>query len=94
MTTTGAATIRCKKRGEKYNRGQQEKRKVKSEVLGVGTLNVGTMTGEGKEMAAMMQGINYDSLCAQESSRKGSKLEALEQGSSCTIMELIGREME
>ena len=36
-------------------RRQREKRNVKSEGLRVGTLNVGRMTGKGRELADMMQ---------------------------------------
>lgn len=39
----------------------------------VGTLNVGTMTGKGRELADMMERRNVDILCIQETTWKGSK---------------------
>lgn len=53
--------------------GKREKRKVKSISLRVGTLNVGTMTGKGRELADMMERRRVDILCVQETRWKGSK---------------------
>ena len=39
----------------------------------VGTLNVGTMTGKGRELAAMMVKRKVDILCVQETRWKGRK---------------------
>ncbi|KAI5621014.1 separin isoform X1 [Silurus asotus] len=39
----------------------------------VGTLNVGTMTGKGREVADMMEKRKVDMLCVQETKWKGSK---------------------
>ncbi|KAI5104132.1 hypothetical protein C0J45_5758 [Silurus meridionalis] len=39
----------------------------------VGTLNVGTMTGKGREVADMMERRKVDMLCVQETKWKGSK---------------------
>ena len=41
--------------------------------LKVGTLNVGTMTGKGRELADMMERRKVDILCVQEIKWKGSK---------------------
>ncbi|KAK3552764.1 hypothetical protein QTP86_022339, partial [Hemibagrus guttatus] len=43
----------------------------------IGTLNVGTMTGKGRELADMMERRKVDILCVQETRWKGSK--------ACTI---------
>ena len=56
---------------------QREKRKVKRVELRVSTLNVGTMTGKGRELTDMMQSRKVE---------REARLEALEQGSSCTII--------
>ena len=39
----------------------------------MGTLNIGTMTGRGRELADMMERRNADILCLQETKWKGSK---------------------
>ncbi|KAK3514197.1 hypothetical protein QTP70_009438 [Hemibagrus guttatus] len=52
---------------------QREKRKGKSVGLRIGTLNVGTMTGKGRELADMMERRKVDILCVQETRWKGSK---------------------
>ena len=39
----------------------------------MGTLNTGTMTGRGRELADMMERRNVDLLCLQETKWKGSK---------------------
>ena len=41
--------------------------------LKVGTLNVGTMTGKGRELADMMERRKVDIFCVQETKWKGSK---------------------
>ncbi|KAK3516306.1 hypothetical protein QTP70_009434 [Hemibagrus guttatus] len=53
--------------------GQREKRKGKSVGLRIGTLNVGTMTGKGRELADVMERRKVDILCVQETRWKGSK---------------------
>ncbi|KAK3541761.1 hypothetical protein QTP86_003520 [Hemibagrus guttatus] len=52
---------------------QREKRKGKSVGLRIGTLNVGTMTGKGRELADVMERRKVDILCVQETRWKGSK---------------------
>ena len=41
--------------------------------LKIGTLNVGTMTGKGRDVANMMEKRDIDNLCVQETRWKGSK---------------------
>ncbi|KAF7711286.1 hypothetical protein HF521_000297 [Silurus meridionalis] len=52
---------------------QQEKEKWRRVEVQVGTLNVGTMTGKGREVADMMERKKVDMLCVQETKWKGSK---------------------
>ena len=47
------------------------------------TLNIGTMTGRGKELADMMERRNVDILCLQETKWKGSKARNI--GGGCKI---------
>ena len=49
----------------------------------MGTLNIGTMTGRGRELADMMERRNVDILCPQETKWKGSK--AWNSGGGCKI---------
>ena len=51
---------------------KQKRRSCKVE-LKVGTLNVGTITGKGRELADMMERRKVDILCVQETKWKGSK---------------------
>ena len=51
---------------------KQKRRSCKVE-LKVGTLNVGTMTGMGRELADMLERRKVDILCVQETRWKGSK---------------------
>ncbi|KAK3517196.1 hypothetical protein QTP70_000864 [Hemibagrus guttatus] len=57
-----------------------EKRKGKSVGLRIGTLNVGTMTGKGRELADMMERRKVDILCVQETRWKGSKARSIGAG--------------
>ena len=52
-------------------------------VLRVGTLNVGTMTGKGRELADMMERRKVDILCVQETRWKGSKARNI--GGGCKL---------
>ena len=49
------------------------RRKVKRAELKVGTLNVGTMMGERRELADVMERRKVDDLCIQETWREGEK---------------------
>ncbi|KAK3511279.1 hypothetical protein QTP70_034774, partial [Hemibagrus guttatus] len=48
--------------------------------LRIGTLNVGTMTGKGRELADMMERRKVDILCVQETRWKGSKARSIGAG--------------
>ena len=71
---------RRRKRGGKQARKRQEKRRTVAVALRVGSLNVGSMTGRGREVAAMMEKRQIDILCVQETKWKGSKAKNLGGG--------------
>ncbi|KAK3515348.1 hypothetical protein QTP70_018020, partial [Hemibagrus guttatus] len=52
----------------------------KSVGLRIGTLNVGTVTGKGRELADMMERRKVDILCVQETRWKGSKARSIGAG--------------
>ncbi|KAK3531169.1 hypothetical protein QTP70_013273 [Hemibagrus guttatus] len=74
------ATVGQRSRGGRRVRRQREKRKDKSVGLRIGTLNVGTMTGKGRELADMMERRKVDILCVQETRWKGSKARSIGAG--------------
>ncbi|KAK3505609.1 hypothetical protein QTP70_021308, partial [Hemibagrus guttatus] len=84
LPATGAggnwATVGRRSRGGRRVRRQREKRKGKSVGLRIGTLNVGTMTGKGRELADMMERRKVDILCVQETRWKGSKARSIGAG--------------
>ncbi|KAK3543556.1 hypothetical protein QTP70_023887, partial [Hemibagrus guttatus] len=77
------ATVGRRSRGGRRVHRQREKRKGKSVGLRIGTLNVGTMTGKGRELADMMERRKVDILCVQETRWKGSK--ACSIGAGCKL---------
>ena len=62
---------------------QREAWKGRRSLIRVGTLNIGTMTGRGRELAGMMERRNVDILCLQETNWKGSKARNI--GGGCKI---------
>ncbi|KAK3513892.1 hypothetical protein QTP70_032857 [Hemibagrus guttatus] len=74
------ATVGGRSRGGRRVCRQREKRKGKSVGLRIGTLNVGTMTGKGRELADMMERRKVDILCVQETRWKGSKARSIGAG--------------
>ncbi|KAK3564115.1 hypothetical protein QTP86_007626 [Hemibagrus guttatus] len=75
------ATIGRSSRGGRRVHRQTEKRKGKSVGLRIGTLNVGTMAGKGRELADMMERREkVDILCVQETRWKGSKVRSIGAG--------------
>ncbi|KAK3531115.1 hypothetical protein QTP70_011062 [Hemibagrus guttatus] len=74
------ATVGRRSRGGRRVRRQREKRKGKSVGLRIGTLNVGTMTGKGRELADMMERRKVDILCVQETRWKGSMARSIGAG--------------
>ena len=59
----------CKRRKER----NEERKKAKKIKLRLATLNVGTMTGKGREVADLMERRGVDILCVQETCWKGGK---------------------
>ena len=61
------ATVgRRRKRGGKHVRDKQKRRIGQKMEVKVGALNVGSMTGKGRELADMMVKRKVDILCVQE----------------------------
>ena len=77
------ATGPMRKRGGKHVRDTQKRRMRRKMEVKVGTLNVGTMTGKGRELAEMMVKRKVDIICVQETKWKGST--ARNVGDGCTI---------
>ncbi|KAK3536156.1 hypothetical protein QTP70_031754 [Hemibagrus guttatus] len=73
-------TVGGRSRGGRRVHRQREERKGKSVGLRIGTLNVGTMTGKGRELADMMERRKVDILCVQETRWKGSKARSIGAG--------------
>ena len=64
---------KSRKRGGRRVKKQREAWKGRCSLIRVGTLNIGTMTGRGRELADMMERRNVDILCLKETKWKGSK---------------------
>ncbi|KAI5621580.1 hypothetical protein C0J50_18849 [Silurus asotus] len=64
---------RRRRRGGRRLQRRQGKEKCRRVEVRVGTLNVGTMTGKGREVADMMERRKLDMLCVQETKWKGNK---------------------
>ena len=74
---------KSRKRGGRRVKKQREAWKGRCSLIKVGTLNIGTMTGRGGELADMMERRNVDILCLQETKWKGSKARNI--GGGCKI---------
>ena len=74
---------KSRKRGGRRVKKQRESWKGRCSLIRVGTLNIVTMTGRGRELADMMERRNVDILCLQETKWKGSKARNI--GSGCKI---------
>ncbi|KAK3571519.1 hypothetical protein QTP86_012863 [Hemibagrus guttatus] len=77
---TMSCTDKIASRGGRRVHRQREKRKGKSVGLRIGTLNVGTMTRKGRELADMMGRRKVDILSVQETNWKGSKARSIGAG--------------
>ena len=77
-----AAVGQRRKRGGKHVRDKHKRRMGRKMEVKVGTLNVGTMTCKGRELADMMK-RKVDILCVQETRWKGSKARNI--GDGCKI---------
>ena len=83
------------------NQEQKERRKASEEaeevwkgrhsLTRVGTFNIETMTGRGRELADMMEQRNEDILCLQETKWKGSKVRNVGGGCKLFYNEADGR---
>ena len=75
---SGDVTVKPKKhgRGGRHVQGKRDRRKM-THTLRVGSLNVGTMTGKGREVADLMERRRVNTLCVQETKGKGSKARCL-----------------
>ena len=71
---------KSRKRGGRRVRKQREIWKGRRSLIRVGTLNIGTMTGRGRELADMMERRNVDILYLQETKWKSSKARKIEDG--------------
>ena len=74
---------KSKKRGGRRVKKQREVWKGRRSLIRVGTLNIGTMIGRGRELADMMEQWNVDILCLQETKWKGSKARNI--GGGCKL---------
>ena len=74
---------RSRKKGGKRVKKQQEAWKERRSLIRVGTLNIETMNGRGRELTDMMKRRNADILCLQETKWKGSKARNI--GGGCKI---------
>ena len=78
-TTGGHATWMQRRGGKQWKRKERNKvrKKVKKIKLRVATLNVGTMTGKGREVADLMERRRLDILSVQETRWKGEKVRCI-----------------
>ena len=78
-----ASENKNRKRGGRRVKRQREAWKGRRLLIRVGALNIGTMTGRGRELADMMERRNVDILCLQETKWKGSKARNI--GGGCKL---------
>ena len=74
---------KSRKRGGKQVKKQQEVWKGRCSLISVGKLNIGTMTGRGRELTDMIEQRNVDILCLQETKWIGSKARNI--GGGCKL---------
>ena len=82
-----------RKRGGRRVKRQREVWKGKRSLIRVGTLNIGTMTGRGRELADLMERRNVDILCLQETKWKGVKQGTLEVDANYFTTDLMEEKM-
>ena len=61
--------------GAYHHHHQQQQQQMR-----VGTINIGTLTGKGREIADLMERRKMDILCLQETRWKGNKAKELAGG--------------
>ena len=74
---------KSRKRGGRRVKRQREVWKEKHSLIRVGTLNIGTMTGRGRELADMMEQRNVNIFCLQKTKWKESKARNI--GGGCKL---------
>ena len=82
---------KSRKRGERRVKRQREVWKERRSLLRVGILNIGAMTGRGRELKDMMERRNVDILCPQETKFKQSKARNIGGRSKLFYNEADGR---
>ena len=81
--TGGHATWMQRRGGNQWRRKKErneERKKAKKIKLKVTTINVGTMTCKGREVADLMERRGVDILCVQETRWKGEKARSIGGG--------------
>ena len=78
-----ASENKSRKRGRRRVKKHREVWKGRSSLIRVGTLNIGAMTGRGRELEDMMEQRNVDILCLQKTKWKGSKARNI--GGGCKL---------
>ena len=94
--TGGHATWMQRRGGKQWKRKKErneERKKAKKIKLKVATLNVGIMTGKGREVADLMERRGVDILCVQETRWKGKKQDALVEDIKCGTVEAKTKRM-
>ena len=86
---------KSRKRGGRRVKKQREWWKGRRSLIRVGTLNIGTMTGRGKELADMMERKDVDILCLRYRKQSGKevKQETLEVNANYFTTELMEEKM-
>ena len=81
--TVGHAILMQRRGGKQWRRRKErneERKKAKKIKLRIATLNVGTMTGKGREVTDFMERRGVDILCVQETRWKGKKARCIGGG--------------
>ena len=81
--TGGHATWTQRRGGKQWRRRKErneERKKAKKIKLRVATLNVGTMTGKGREVADLTKRRGVDILCVQKTRWKGERARCIGGG--------------
>ena len=84
---------KSRKRGGKQVKKQREAWKERRSLIRMDTLNIGTMTGRGRELADVMKRRNEDILCLQEIKWKGSKARNIGGDAKYSTTELMEEKM-
>ena len=91
--TAKQSEYKSRKRGGKLVKKQREAWNGTRSLIRVGTLNIETMTGRGRQLGDMMERKNVDILCLQETKWKGSKARNIGGGCKIFSTELMEEKM-